>query len=150
MLATTPAAGRGELFVQYVVDDGARRGRFDDIVGRGFVVLTTPAGLAALRRDGTTADLARAGVRTVAISDQPVEAPDPVADTVFDTDGGYTRWFTEHGASTVAVRPDFYVYGCAGDPASVRELTGELIADLGGSSAGRAAAVDNQTVLSRT
>lgn len=48
-----------------------------------------------------------------------------------DLTGRYRQWFAEHDCGAVAVRPDFYVYGCAG-PASAGTLAAELLAELGG------------------
>jgi len=45
--------------------------------------------------------------------------------------GTYHRWLAEHGSSAVAVRPDFYVYGCAAGPGEAERLAAELLADIG-------------------
>jgi 3-(3-hydroxy-phenyl)propionate hydroxylase/flavoprotein hydroxylase len=119
LLAARSARGRGGLSRQGVVDDGAARGRFDQIVGDGFAFLTTPEVLADL---GSVAGiLERAGVRVVAIS-----AEGPLA----DVDGTYRRWFAENGWSAVAVRPDFYVYGAAGGDLDPRTLAQDLLSAL--------------------
>ncbi|MGI5282434.1 bifunctional 3-(3-hydroxy-phenyl)propionate/3-hydroxycinnamic acid hydroxylase [Nonomuraea polychroma] len=126
-LAKEPAAGRGELSVQGVVDDGARRGRLDQIVGHGFHLLVTEAVRRELGHDGLVTALEAAGVRVAALAWQPPTS----GDVLFDVDGTYHEWFTEHGCSAVAVRPDFYVFGTARDAAAARTLACELLAALG-------------------
>lgn len=148
MLAEVSGAGRGELFVQGDVRDGdadvdAGR-RFDDVVGRGFVLLTTPDACGALRRDGSAERLREAGVLLVAVTDRPENTvpgslvpssiavgAEPVDPVVFDVDGTYCRWLDAHEALAVAVRPDFYVYGTAGDLPAARALVDALLTDLG-------------------
>jgi 2-polyprenyl-6-methoxyphenol hydroxylase-like FAD-dependent oxidoreductase len=126
MLSRHPAPGRGELFVQGTVADGRRQGRFDEVVGTGWTLLVTAPVRLAL--DGAVDTLHRAGVRVVALTPEHADAPGLVRDLT----GRYDRWFAEHGCSAVAVRPDFYVYGCAAGPASAGELAAELLGDLGG------------------
>jgi 2-polyprenyl-6-methoxyphenol hydroxylase-like FAD-dependent oxidoreductase len=116
MLARARVPGRGELFIQGIVDDGLRHGRFDEIVGTGFVLLTTVPlpPVPGLR------------VITLAPADQRELPPG----TVRDVGGSYRRWLAEHGCCAVAVRPDFYVYGCAADPAGAAALAAELLAEV--------------------
>ncbi len=134
LFATRSLPGRGELSVQGVVDDGTRRGRFDQVVGSGFVLLGTEGVLADLRGCGVLDDLHAAGVRTVGLS---VTGPGP--DTVFDVDGTYERWFAEHAWSAVIVRPDLYVFGAAGGDGDTgidaRALVDELLRAVGAQSA---------------
>ena len=96
-------------------DAGPRR--FDEALGRGFFLLVTPdrAG------DVDAAALARAGVGVVEVT------------AALDVEGAYTQWFAEHGCSAVVVRPDFYVYGSAQEPAATAELVSQLLVDLGAS-----------------
>lgn len=133
-LSGSAAAGRGELSVQGDVDDGTRHGRFDEIVGRGFVVVVTESLRPALADCGAVAQLLACGVRLVAVTDQPAgtTSADPGFPAVLDVTGVYHRWLAERGAAAAVIRPDFYVYGCAGDAASARTLLAELAADLAG------------------
>jgi 2-polyprenyl-6-methoxyphenol hydroxylase-like FAD-dependent oxidoreductase len=119
LLATRSLPGRGELSRQGVVDDGIARGRFDQIVGDGFVFLADPAVVATL--GPAAAALAQAGVRVV-----PLSADGPLA----DVDKTYQRWFAEHDWSAVIVRPDFYVFGAAGADVEPRALAEDLLAAL--------------------
>jgi 3-(3-hydroxy-phenyl)propionate hydroxylase/flavoprotein hydroxylase len=116
MLARDRVPGRGELFIQDIVDDGFRRGRFDEIVGTGFVLVTT------------TPMPPVAGLRVVTLA--PPDQHDAPPGTVRDVTGRYHQWLAGHGCCAVAVRPDFYVYGCAADPAGAEALAAELAAEL--------------------
>jgi 3-(3-hydroxy-phenyl)propionate hydroxylase len=99
----------GQLFVQDSVRCRGANGRFDDVVGRGFA-LVSPAGDPAA---GLGSELAEwfgslGGVAAHVASDGPVE----------DLNGGYARWFGERGVAVALMRPDFAVFGAA------RELEG--------------------------
>ncbi len=98
--------GGGELSVQGRVDDGTRVDLLDQIVGGGFHLLVAEEALAELDR----AALDTAGVRVVAFGERPDGA------VVVDVDGTYRRWFAELGVTSVAVRPDLYVFGAGTDP----------------------------------
>jgi 2-polyprenyl-6-methoxyphenol hydroxylase-like FAD-dependent oxidoreductase len=124
-----PAAGGrggGEVIVAGRVEVDGVTGRFDDLVGRGFVLLTTeaPDALAGPARallcelDATVAHLVPA--------DQEA-APGRVR----DVDGVYHAYLAARNASSVLVRPDFHVYGTAG-PGDAADLAGGLRRRLNG------------------
>jgi 2-polyprenyl-6-methoxyphenol hydroxylase-like FAD-dependent oxidoreductase len=149
MLSSRPAPGRGKLFVQATVAVGGRQGHFDDVVGTGWMLLVTAPLRPMLDRSGVADALREAGVRVVAlVTDGPGPAPDE-SRLVHDLTGRYRQWFAEHDCGAVAVRPDFYVYGCAG-PASAGTLAAELLAELGGTVpvAGRMPWIEPSAVLS--
>ncbi|NEA40597.1 bifunctional 3-(3-hydroxy-phenyl)propionate/3-hydroxycinnamic acid hydroxylase [Streptomyces sp. SID11385] len=122
LLSRTACAGRGELSVQGVVDDGTRRGLLDQVVGGGFHLI---AGGDTLRDASLPAELRRAGVRVVALGGQADGLPE--AAVVEDAEGTYARWFAELGCSAVLVRPDFYVYGTADGAEATAALVAELL-----------------------
>jgi 2-polyprenyl-6-methoxyphenol hydroxylase-like FAD-dependent oxidoreductase len=114
----TLAAGRplaGHRAVQGVVRVDGRDGRFDDVVGKEFVLLTRRA---VDLSDDHAAFLERIGARAVAL------------DGLEDLDGRLTAWLDEHGLDAVLVRPDAYVFGAvqASDdlPALVEDLRAHL------------------------
>jgi 3-(3-hydroxy-phenyl)propionate hydroxylase/flavoprotein hydroxylase len=120
LLAERSLPGRGSLSRQGVVETGAERGRFDQVVGDGFVFLAESEVVAGLGRTAAAA-LERAGVRVVALSaDGPRSGGlrsgglRSGGELVADVNKTYQRWFAEHGWSAVIVRPDFYVFGAAG------------------------------------
>jgi 2-polyprenyl-6-methoxyphenol hydroxylase-like FAD-dependent oxidoreductase len=138
LLASAPMPGRGELFLQAIVDNGYRRGRFDDVApGTGFVLITTVRLRQALHDSGALAAALRAGIRAIALTGQSAcgsahEDRASAEGTIDDVTGSYHRWLAEHGCSAVIVRPDCYVYGCARDVTSTEALISELLASIGG------------------
>lgn len=125
LLARTSAAGRGQLSVQGVVDDGTRRDRLDQIAGGGFHLLIREELLSALGSAHLLDALSTAGVRVVVPGERTTA--DPGALFVQDVDGTYRDWFTALRCSAVAVRPDFYVFGTASSSDAAVALAGELL-----------------------
>ena len=112
-------------------------GRFDDIVGRGFVLLLSkgdPDELLELELIAYVTD-ERGGV---------VMSLDPsVPRGVRDADGVLTAWLRESDMAAVLIRPDAYVFAAARQPADAaqivalrRALSGRV---TGASQLGRAA-----------
>jgi flavoprotein hydroxylase len=94
----------GQLFVQDQVRHHGVSGLFDDVVGRGFA-LVSPAGDPSAELDaGSAGWFAALGGITAHVA--------PGA-AVEDLNGGYARWFAKHGAAVALVRPDFAVFGTA-------------------------------------
>jgi hypothetical protein len=48
-----------------------------------------------------------------------------------DLDGKFTSYFRQNKLKAMVVRPDFYVYGGAGDRDDLVQLVDDLAADLG-------------------
>ena len=112
-----PHAAR--LFPQGRVRVDGREGRFDDLHGAGFA-LVSPMGDPARALDAATAArFAALGGRTAHV---PTEA---------DLDGVYARWFSSTGAAVALQRPDFYVYGTAARLEDAGALVRSLFAQLG-------------------
>jgi flavoprotein hydroxylase len=111
----SPAAG--QLFVQDLVRHRGVSGLFDDVVGRGFA-LVSPAGDPAAALDAESAAwFAALGGLTAHVAPRA---------SVEDTNGGYARWFAKHGAAVALVRPDFAVFGTAPDLAGAGALVRAL------------------------
>jgi 2-polyprenyl-6-methoxyphenol hydroxylase-like FAD-dependent oxidoreductase len=102
---TAPATrAAGSLFVQGRVRRGAALGRFDDVVGAGFA-LVSPHGDPASKLDRELLDyFASIGGITAHVAP---EAP------IVDVDGDYARWFGAQGVGLALQRPDFAVFGTA-------------------------------------
>jgi 2-polyprenyl-6-methoxyphenol hydroxylase-like FAD-dependent oxidoreductase len=102
LLPGSPAAGA--LFVQDLVRTNGVSGRFDDVVGRGFA-LVSPTGDPAAALDAESARFFASlrGITAHVGAGAPIE----------DLRGGYARWFAQHGAAVALVRPDFAVFGSA-------------------------------------
>ena len=129
MLAHAMRAGRGELSVQGDVEDGPRDGRFDEVIGRGFVALATASAYRELRSAGTVSALRSAGVLVVGVTDRRDEAEE--GHVVYDVEDVYVRWLADREAVAVIVRPDFYVYGFAGDVREAMDLADEFAVEFG-------------------
>jgi len=123
LAADDPHAGL--LAIQSRVTYGNVEGLFDDVVGRGWFILTTApeVPLPAAAQD----TLKRIGARVLRIG-----PPGSAGIDLGDVDGRYLDWLAELGADTVIVRPDFYVYAAA-DAALVAPLLAQLDAQLSGS-----------------
>jgi len=116
-----PQAGR--LSIQSRVDYRGDVGLFDDVVGRGWFVLTTA--MAELDLPPAAQDvLDRLDARVLRVG-----APGAAGVDVGDVDGRYGPWFAELGTDTVIVRPDFYVYA-ATDATTLGHALASLAAEL--------------------
>jgi hypothetical protein len=114
-----PGALAGTLAVQGTVARPAGDGRFDDVVGRGFVVIVSEGDPRSTLDADQLAFLEQLGAQFASLDAD-------ATDGVRDLDGRLTAWLDEHDAAALIVRPDFYVYGAVG---SVDELP-SLVAGL--------------------
>lgn len=93
----------GNLSFQGLVRVGPHTGRFDDLIGNGFVLLS-------LDEDPTTHLTAAEKRFMKQLKIRSVVLGTDGADVV-DVDGKYREWFERMGCRTVLIRPDFYIYG---------------------------------------
>jgi 2-polyprenyl-6-methoxyphenol hydroxylase-like FAD-dependent oxidoreductase len=125
--------GAGQLSAHGVVAHDGGRGLLDTVIGGGFCLLAIPAAASELASAGVGRQLQDAGVKLVElVPSGDSGGPAGAGVRVTDVDGTYQRWFSELGAAAVAVRPDFYVYGAAADPALAPGLARELLSTAGG------------------
>jgi len=118
-LAGDPNAG--ELFAQGRVRTAGREGLFDDVVGRGWVLLSCDGDPAEMLDSEHGALFASLGGVTAHVgSGGPIE----------DLDARYTRFFERAGVRAVLVRPDFHVFGTAKGAGEVNALIGALAREL--------------------
>jgi 2-polyprenyl-6-methoxyphenol hydroxylase-like FAD-dependent oxidoreductase len=138
-VARSPSAPlAGQRAVQGVVEVAGRTGRFDDVVGRGFVLLLG---------EGNPDELLEGELIAYVIDELGgvVVSLDPSAPRgVKDADGVLTAWLHANGVGAVLIRPDGYVFGGASEPAGaaglVRALRRAVTPPSAGASAlGRAA-----------
>src|SRR5262249_23158208 len=94
----------GELFVQGRVRVRDATGRFDDVVGRGWTLVSPFADPAVHLEPEAAAFFASLGGITAHVGAQA---------NVRDLDATYRRWFDGAGVAVVLQRPDFYVFGTA-------------------------------------
>jgi 2-polyprenyl-6-methoxyphenol hydroxylase-like FAD-dependent oxidoreductase len=119
----TPDPLAGSLGVQGVVERDGARGRFDDVVGRGWTLIAL---------DGDPLEALDAEQRRVLdLLDANVASLDPgAAHGVTDVDGRLTEWLRGRGAQAVLVRPDFYVFGSVASRDALPALIGALESKL--------------------
>lgn len=107
----------GELCPQGRVQYGSATGLFDDVVGRGWTLLSR-SGDPAAHLDGDTAAFFASigGICAHVGSRGPVR----------DLEGVYECWFDRTGVEVVLQRPDFYVFGTATSLDGAGGLVGQL------------------------
>ena len=113
-----PASLAGTLGPQGKVRHGAAEGLFDDVLGRGWFVLSFDAALVRRVRQRHPELVERAGLRAVCLTG-------PDAGAAVDLDGAYRKFFQAHGLAALVLRPDFYIHAA---PASEDELMARLAA----------------------
>jgi 3-(3-hydroxy-phenyl)propionate hydroxylase len=111
------------LAVQGVVDAGGHAGRFDDVVGRGFVLLSRGDDPRTTLTSEQLTALERLPVRFAHLGPGP--------DAITDVDAAMTGWLDRHAAAAVVVRPDFYVFGAVRASEYVTDLVADLLTQLG-------------------
>nr|AXL05532.1 3-(3-hydroxyphenyl)propionate hydroxylase [uncultured bacterium] len=123
----------GAVVPQGRVRRHGRTGLFDDVVGRGFVLLTTDDPHTTLDED-RLAFLTELGTRVVRLLPPGSTADgteDGVEDGVEDVDDVYRPYLARFGATFLLVRPDYHVYGAANEPGGAKELVDDLRDRLG-------------------
>ena len=122
-----PRGIAGHLAPHGLVRSATVGGRFDQVVGLGFVLVLAPGiaidGLSLVHRQF----LRELGAKVVAIADEAT-APG----TIVDLQGKFTGFLATHAAAAVIVRPDFYIFGAATDSADLDRLIENLMDQLRG------------------
>ncbi|MCJ1678342.1 bifunctional 3-(3-hydroxy-phenyl)propionate/3-hydroxycinnamic acid hydroxylase [Streptomyces sp. APSN-46.1] len=120
-----PARPAGALSPQARVARAGETGLFDSVVGLGFVLLTTEAPDQLLdAADRAYLDELGAHVAQVLPAGTPAEEAGEHA--VVDVDDVYLPFLAETAATSVLIRPDFYVYGAAAGRADTAALIGAV------------------------
>jgi hypothetical protein len=115
LLAGDPLAG--QLFIQDQVRCGQTTGLFDDVVGRGWTLLSPTCDPATQLDPELAAFFASIGGISAHVA-----ADAPIA----DVNGSYAKWFATAGKAVVLQRPDFYVFGTASAVDGTAQLVGTL------------------------
>ncbi|MFI8520807.1 bifunctional 3-(3-hydroxy-phenyl)propionate/3-hydroxycinnamic acid hydroxylase [Streptomyces sp. NPDC085481] len=122
----SPVSPAGEVVPQGRVRGTEGGGLFDDVVGRGFVLLLA---------EGADADLGEerseflAGLGTHVVRLLPEDGT-PRAGAVADVEGVHRAFLARYGADAVLVRPDHHVYGAASGAGAAAVLVDGLRAAL--------------------
>ncbi|MDQ2838568.1 MAG: bifunctional 3-(3-hydroxy-phenyl)propionate/3-hydroxycinnamic acid hydroxylase [Actinomycetota bacterium] len=110
----------GQLFIQGHVTTEGRRLLFDDAVGVGWRLVARAATDVRLG-DDVAAWFASLGGRVVTVG--------PGGD-LGDPDGTYGAWLADHDVRAALQRPDFHLYGTAGEAGEASRLVADLRAAL--------------------
>ena len=114
----------GELSVQGVVEANGQRGRFDQVVGQGWVLLGYETDPSEALTEAQRAQLAQLDGFTVQLC-----APGGECD-VIDAEGTFKAWLDEIEAKYVLIRPDFYVALTAGSADTLQARFDKVMAEL--------------------
>lgn len=104
-----------------------REGRFDDLVGLGFVLVSHGGAAEASLGERQRAFLKTLRAKRVQIAPQGTE---PTGEVLVDLDDKFIPYMTQHGIHTMLIRPDFYLYGAVGTANEVNSLVDDLAVDL--------------------
>jgi len=118
------AAHAGELSVQGIVRKGEQRGRFDDIVGRGWLVIGFGESSRQALKTSQLDALAQLDAQFVTLG-----AVGSACD-VEDVDGTYATWLDSINARYLVIRPDFYVAASAWTADALQHQLDELLEQL--------------------
>ncbi|MBM2619672.1 bifunctional 3-(3-hydroxy-phenyl)propionate/3-hydroxycinnamic acid hydroxylase [Actinoplanes sp. LDG1-06] len=119
----------GDLVPQGRVTRGGRTAMFDDVVGRGFVLLATFDPYLVLDEDDRSF-LKELGAHVVRVLPGRMPAKNLKDHEVVDTDGVYLPYLTGARQVGALVRPDFYLYGSASSRPDLSTLVKDLRAAL--------------------
>ena len=122
-LGSDPLAGKPS--VQSTVAYMGRSGRFDDVVARGWVLITAAGAADQTLTAEQLGTLTSIGGKAVTIGRPGTDAE------VIDVNGTTSDWMAEHGVSHLLVRPDFYLALTAADQASLRSGFDTVMAAAG-------------------
>jgi catechol 2,3-dioxygenase-like lactoylglutathione lyase family enzyme len=112
----------GNMFLQREIAQGGKRGLFDDIVGRGFCLISTAGDPAQHLSPDDEAFFTSIGGHLLSLR----SSADEHAGHVIDISGAYVDWFEANTCAVVLTRPDFVIYGTAPDMAGAVKLVRSL------------------------
>ncbi len=116
-------SGVGQLLPHVTIAENGKRGRFDQITGGGFILLSRNGCAATVLSPEQRQALAPIGLHEVALA-TGAEHPG-----LTDVDGRLLGLLDGMGWDAVIVRPDFYIYG-GSTTAALADLVDAFIADL--------------------
>lgn len=109
------------------VRSGEREGRFDDVVGLGFVLVARNAAVDSELGEKQRAFLDALGAKRVLVAAAGAEAG-PSA--WIDLDSKFIPYMEQHNIEAMLVRPDFYLYGAVSKASDINQLVEDLARDL--------------------
>lgn len=102
-----------------------RTGRFDDLIGLGFVLMLRGTNEEQAVSAANRSFLEKLNAKVVHLA-----SDDTAPVSLIDLDGKFTSFMDQHGLRAMLIRPDFYLYGGVGDKAQISDLVDSLAADL--------------------
>lgn len=114
----------GELAHQGVVEGFGKRGRFDDVVGRGWIFIGLEHSPWEELTEQQRSTLKRLDAKAVRVGPAGSDAE------IQDVDGVFTTWLGDMGVKYVVLRPDFYVAASAKDGEHLQQSVETLISRL--------------------
>jgi 2-polyprenyl-6-methoxyphenol hydroxylase-like FAD-dependent oxidoreductase len=115
--------GSGDALVQGRVRKGAQEGRFDDLAGRGFMIIARNGDASAALSQADRDFWASLGGRMVTIAKVDAAKSPGV---LVDGDGQLSRLMDEYGCDVIVKRPDFYIFGACRTSAELPALLTDL------------------------
>lgn len=119
-LVATGAPGAGDVFPQGRVTRDGREGRYDDIAGRGFMIVARNGDARAALSAGDMAFWQALGGSVVTLGKDFV-----------DTEGVYTRLMDDYGCDVLVKRADYYLFGACKSVADLPKMIAEMRRQLG-------------------
>ena len=118
--AGSKVRGAGDVFPQGKVKNGNAEGAFDDVAGRGFLIVARNDHPASALSPEDLAFWTSIGGKIVRFDTRPGTGG------LTDVDGRYSKLMDEYGCDVIVKRPDYYIFGAC---PTVKDLPA-LIADL--------------------
>jgi len=127
LIAQGGVPGAGDAFPQGRVRRGAAEGRFDDIAGRGFLILARGIDPSRVLDAADRSFWQSLGGSVVTLADASAA---PAADAVVDSEGFYGKLMDEYRCDIIVKRPDYNIFGTC-RAAGLKTLLADLRAQLG-------------------
>ncbi len=116
----------GQLFIQGEVISNGQKGLFDDVVGRGFCLISTMVNPTATLSPALLQFFDSLQPIIVTLTTNTMDS----AGRIVDSNGTYVKWFAQHNCTAVLVRPDFYIFGTASSQQKLSDLVNDLYFQL--------------------
>ncbi len=114
----------GMLSLQAIVQSDGKKGLFDDVVSKGWNLLTFDENIEEYltEQQKSTLKLLDINISILSKSEKP--------DLIYDINHSYEQFFVDHKITALLVRPDFYAFGSVENTVEVSNLIDNLLAQL--------------------
>jgi 2-polyprenyl-6-methoxyphenol hydroxylase-like FAD-dependent oxidoreductase len=119
--------GAGDAFVQARVRRGEREGRFDELAGYGWMIVSRNGDPQAALSAEDRSQWASLGGKFIGIG------AGSGSDALADVEGQYGRLMDHYGCDVIVKRPDYYIFGACPSVGELPALMADLRAQLKGS-----------------